>query len=461
MNRRRMLPFAVTAVIAASVMLIAPPPAAAAAPVAPAQTSPAETEPGTESPTPTVKPLPIPDDPSDPQRAREYWLDGARVRDAWYKTRGEGVTIAVLDTGIGRAGGAFGGNVIGGIDMSGVGTPDGRTPVGVTSRDHGTLVASVAAAPGSEDGTGMIGVAPRAKLLSVSLGFPGSSATVPFVEQVAKGMRWAVDNGADIINLSFTTNTLDWDKSWDDAFLYAFEHDVVVIVAAGNRDSGTSIIGAPATIPGVLTVGGVDQTGVASQGASTQGITIGVSAPSEVLVGLSADGELRRWDGTSGAAPIVAGAAALVRAAHPELDAANVINRLIKSAVPVPEMVRTPDPLYGYGLLDVSAAVSSAVKSVSANPMGDLKEWVRLYRRADSPVSNHPDATSTPVAVPPLPVVEPALQPHSPLLPTPESLQYGTLPLIAVTVPGILIALGVTAAARRIRMERGRRTPTP
>src|SRR5690606_39508606 len=103
--------------------------------------------------------------------------------------------------------------------------------------------------------------------------------------------------------MSLTTNTLDWDESWDDAFLYAFEHDVVVIVAAGNRGSGTSMIGAPATIPGVLTVGGVDQTGTASLEASTQGITIGISAPSEGLIGVSADGQLAPWRGTSGAAP--------------------------------------------------------------------------------------------------------------------------------------------------------------
>ncbi len=409
--------------------------------------------------TPTPTPPPIPDNPADPVRAQEYWLDGAGIRQAWHTTRGEGVTIAVIDTGIGKVPATFGDAVVGGTDVSGSGSPDGRTPVGVVDSDHGTLVGSIAAARGKPDGTGMIGVAPEADLLSISVGFPGSAATVPFVDQVAEGIRWAVDHGADIINMSFTTNTLEWDKSWDDAFLYAYEHDVVVVVAAGNRGSGTSMVGAPATIPGVLTVGGVDQTGTASVEASTQGITIGISAPSEGLLGVSAEGELRSWRGTSGAAPIVAGVAALIRSAHPDLDAANVINRIIKTAIPVPGVTELPDPLYGYGLLDASTAVSASVPLVDANPMGDLAEWVRLYRRADADPAPEPEVT--PVEVEPLPAADPPTEAGSPLLPSAESLRYGTLPLIVLTVPGILVGLGVTAAARRIRSARTQRTPNP
>lgn len=412
----------------------------------------------TPDPTPTAPPLPIPDDPADPVRAAEYWLDGAGIRDAWYTTRGEGVTIAVIDTGIGKVPQAFGDAVVGGIDVSGSGTADGRSPVGTIDPNHGSWVASVAAARGKPDGTGMIGVAPEANLLSVSIGF-GAAAVVPFVDQIAEGIRWAVDNGADIINMSLTTNTLDWDESWDDAFLYAYEHDVVVVVAAGNRASGTDIVGAPATIPGVLTVAGVDQTGTASVKASTQGITIGIAAPSEGLLGISADGELVSWDGTSGAAPIVAGVAALIRSAHPDLDAANVINRIIKTATPVAGASAVPDPLYGYGLLDADKAVSASVPLVDENPMGDLAEWVRLYRRAD--VDPLPDPEMSPVEVEPLPPPEPPTQAGSPLLPSADSLRYGTLPLIALTVPGILIGLGVTAAARRIRTARKHRTPAP
>lgn len=401
---------------------------------------------------------PVPDDPSDPTRASEYWLDGARIREAWQTTRGKGVTIAVIDTGIGKVPETFGEAVVGGTDVSGTGTPDGRTPLGALDGNHGSWVASLAAGRGAADGTGMIGVAPEANLLSISVGF-GAAAAVPFTEQVAKGMRWAVDNGADIINLSFTTNTLDWDASWDDAFLYAFEHDVVVVVAAGNRGSGTSIIGAPATIPGVLTVGGVDQTGTASIEASTQGITIGISAPSEGLLGMSADGKLASWRGTSGAAPIVAGIAALIRSAHPDLKANDVINRIIKTAIPVDGAIKPQDPLYGYGLVDAAAAINAVLPSVDKNPMGDLAEWIRLYRRAAT--EPQPEASVTPVQVPPLPDADAPTEAGSPLLPSADSLRYGTLPLIAVTVPGILVALGVTAAARRIRSARASRTPQP
>jgi membrane-anchored mycosin MYCP len=398
----------------------------------------------------------VPGEPEeDPVRAAEYWLDDYGIRDAWATTRGAGVRIAIIDTGVGRGPVEFEGAVVGGTDVSGVGTSDGRTPIGAVDANHGSWVASLAAARGTGPNTGMIGVAPEAELLAVSVGF-GSSAEVPFADQIAEAIRWSVDNGADVINLSLTTNTPDWDESWDSAFLYAFENDVVVVVAAGNRGSGTSRVGAPATIPGVLTVAGVDPEGRASVEASTQGITIGVSAPSEDLVGVSADGRLVLWNGTSGAAPIVAGIAALVRAAHPDLDAANVINRIISTATAPPAANESDRLLYGFGLVDAEAAVSADVPTVSENPMGSLQEWIRVYRRADSGPA--PEPTTAPVEVAPLPPADGATRASSPLLPTTDTLLYGTLPLMVGTATAILVALGVTAAVRRIRLAS--RTPS-
>lgn len=401
-------------------------------------------------PTATPTPTPTPDIQADPVRTAQYWLDDYGIRDAWQTTRGAGTRIAVIDTGIARGPVELGG-VVDGADFSGLGSADGRTPVGAVDAAHGSLVASLAAGRGMGPDAGVIGVAPEAQLLSLSLSF-GAAAATPFTDQVADAMRWAVDHDADVINLSFTTNTLDWPQSWDDAFLYAAENDVVVIVAAGNRGSGTDRVGAPATIPGVLSVGGVDRTGTASIEASTQGITIGVSAPSEDLLGVSPEGDVVMWNGTSGAAPIVAGIAALVRAAHPDLDAANVINRIVRTASPAAGASSVPDPLYGYGLVDAAAAVSAPVAAVQANPMGNLSDWIRIYRRGDAaPV---PEPTAQPVEVPSLPAADPVSRPASPLLPSEESLIYGSLPLAVTTLAGILVALGVTAAARRIRSAR-------
>jgi type VII secretion-associated serine protease mycosin len=379
---------------------------------------------------------------ADSIRDREYWLGDYGVRQAWKTTKGKGVTIAIIDTGVDGSHPDLAGAVIGGKDFSGQGAANGQSPVG-DGGSHGTMVAGLAAGRG-QGSSGVIGAAPAASILAISVGF-GAGATNSD-DQIAKAVRWAVDNGADVINMSLTRNTLDWPTSWDDAFLYAAQKDVVVIAAAGNRGSGTTQVGAPATMPGVLTVAGLDRSGKASWNASSQGITIGVAAPAEQLVGTVPGGGYVLWDGTSGATPIVAGVAALVRAAHPDLDAANVINRIVKTAKDAGEA--GTDPIYGFGKLDAAAAVSSSVTAVDANPMGDLAEWIRVHRRADAPVS-------TPTAVPlptgsatPVPSAEAG--PTSPLgsiLPSVEQLRDVGIPLLlfggfGAALVVLLIALG-------------------
>jgi len=384
---------------------------------------------------------------ADGVRDREYWLDDYGIRAAWATTRGAGVTIAVIDTGIDGTVPELAGAVVGGADFSGAGAADGQRPVGAEP-EHATMVGSLAAGRGTGPDAGVIGAAPEASLLSLSIGF-GSGRDSD--QQIADAVVWAVDHGADVINMSLTRNTLDWPRSWDQAFLYAAEHDVVVVAAAGNRGSGTVSVGAPATMPGVLTVAGVDANGAASWDASSQGITIGVAAPSEDLVGVIPGGDHVLWNGTSGATPIVAGIVALVRAAHPDLDAANVINRVVATARDAGEP--GPDVSYGFGLVDAAAAVRDQVPRVEENPMGDLAEWVRLNRRAEASAPPE-EVPSTEPSAPPV-AAGPA-DPTGVLLPSLVQLQLLGVPLLVLAV--LLFAAGGLATGALLHFKTSRRT---
>jgi subtilisin family serine protease len=379
---------------------------------------------------------------ADQVRERQYWLEDYRIQEAWQITRGAGVRIAIIDTGIDATHQDLVGAVAGGADFSGLGSVDGLTPVG-PDRRHGTMVASLAAGRGNNSVDGVIGSAPEAELLSLSMAFSGSLISPD--EQVANAVRFAVDNDADIISLSLTRNTRDWPESWDRAFSYAAANDVVVVAAAGNRGSGTVSVGAPATMPGVLTVGGVDQDGQASDSASSQGITIGVMAPSEGLVGATPGGGYVSWSGTSGATPIVAGIVALVRSAYPSMDAANVINRVLLSADRVTETI--PDPIYGYGLVDAYEALTADVPYVSSNPLGSIDDWVVLHRKQEG----------NPIVVPlgPQSTVADEEQALPPRIPARAAPQWGLLPYV-VTVGfasalSVVVLTGVVLVLWRLR----------
>ncbi|MBG6084002.1 S8 family serine peptidase [Zhihengliuella flava] len=434
-------------------------------------------------------------------RDDQYWLSEFGIEAAWEVSRGEGVKVAVIDTGVDADHPDLTGQVIGGVDSSGAGSSDGTEPIGPLP-EHGTLVATMLAGHGNntaeikqaesdarkqemaynrakksaeEEGEeppeepepieipepgpgddGMIGVAPEAELLTASVWLGGQNpAGVSIEEQIPNAVRWAVDQGAQVINLSMGSTSTAWPTSWDEAFLYAEENDVVVVAAAGNRAGGMTQVGAPATIPGVLTVAGVDRERQASWDASTQGITIGVAAPADPLVGGLPGGGYAGWSGSSGAAPLVAGVAALIRSAEPDLSAENVINRILKTA----EDAGEPgfDNLYGYGILDAEAALTADVDPVETNPLGTISEWIRVHRRGETqPEPSEPapsmDAESTvePIAAPA--AVEP---PERGAVVGPVTLGASALALLLVAALGLWRVRATRRAALGEQVQEG------
>lgn len=417
---------------------------------------------------------------ADDIRNREYWLKQSGITQAWDVSQGAGVKVAVIDSGIDSSQKDLKGVVVGGTDVSGSGHAGGTKGVGAEP-EHGTLVATMLAGRGHSDATatakpsasasasakpsvgvgpdGVIGVAPKAELLSISVWLGSDNPSGKSIDQqIPEAVRWAVDHGAKVINMSLGSSSTTWPESWDSAFAYAEAKDVVIVAAAGNRLSGSEQVGAPATIPGVLAVGGLDKNGKASVDSSSQGISIGVSAPAEDLAGGLPGGGYARWSGTSGAAPIVSGVAALIRSKYPQMSAAQVINRIISTATPAGD--GHPNAIYGYGILNADAALSSDVPEVNANPLGSIADWIRVHRRGQGATeAAKPSGGATASAAPeteisrhPVPQAAADVQSSSAL---PGTLVIGFGALFVV----ILAAGGTHLVIARRRLDAGA-TPT-
>ncbi|MCU1531059.1 MAG: peptidase [Arthrobacter sp.] len=396
---------------------------------------------------------------ADSWRDKEYWLAESGITKAWEVSRGANVKVAVIDSGVDGKHPDLQGVLAGGTDISGAGSPDGQTSIGAKP-EHGTLVATMLAGRGHQpaDATespspspgppvgpdGIVGVAPEAQLLSVStwLGSanPGGKSDQA---QIPEAVRWAVDNGARVINISLGSTSPEWPQSWDAAFLYAEQKDVVVVAAAGNRLGGNVQVGAPATIPGVLTVAGLDRKGRASIDSSSQGISIGAAAPAENLIGGMPAGGYAEWAGTSGATPIVAGVAALIRSKWPEMSASQVINRIVSTAKDAG--ARGKDPLYGFGVLDAEAALKADVPETETNPLGSISDWIRVHRRGNPAATAPAAAPAGPSsAVPTLP------EATVPVAEAPARLDSALPAVVVLGFGGLFLAI-IGAAAFQLR----------
>ncbi|MEU7753725.1 type VII secretion-associated serine protease mycosin [Micromonospora sp. NPDC049171] len=291
-----------------------------------------------------------------PQRAEQWYLDELRIDQAHKLSTGRGVTVAVVDSGVDATHPDLQGQVLPGGRSYGA-SGDGRAD----EDGHGTHMAGIIAATNAAT-DGVDGIAPDAKILPIKI----QKGNGPSSDQAqAQGIRMAVDGGATVINLSVGGPGAASPEE-EQAIAYALERNVVVVASAGNTAKGESAVISPANIPGVIAVTGTTRGGAFWPG-SVRGPEAVVAAPGDGILNIGPDHGYGWGDGTSDSAAIVSGIAALIRSKYPDLDAANVINRIIRTARDAGPAGR--DPQFGFGRIDPVAALTADVPAVSVNPL--------------------------------------------------------------------------------------------
>jgi serine protease len=308
--------------------------------------------------------------PNDPDYAKQWNLRSINVESAWAETKGSGVTVAVIDTGVSQVPDLKETKFVEGYDFVNDRT-DARDDNG-----HGTHVAGTIA-QSTNNGFGVAGVAYQANIMPLKVLSATGGGTVA---DIAESIRFAADNGAQVINMSLGGGGES--QIMKEAVDYAHSKGVVIIAAAGN--SGQNAAGYPARYPHVLGVSALDATGVKAP-YSNFGAGVDISAPGGAIQGNDRTGGILQntidpdtgeslfeyFQGTSMASPHVAGVAALVRASgvdHPD-DIAEVLKQ---SAIKVNDDAMNH---FGAGKLDAAAAVKLATQGRIT--FRDFFRWLR------------------------------------------------------------------------------------
>ncbi len=304
--------------------------------------------------------------PNDEYFNLQWHLTQINVEEAWDLSAGEGVTVAVLDSGVSPYGkDGFGQRLQQGYNA--FWQLEGHTE---DFNFHGTHVAGTIGAE-TNNGIGVAGIAHKASIMPVKVLDRFGSGTL-FV--VINGIYWATDHGADIINMSLGGS--EGSESLQEAITYAYDRGVILIAASGN-DAGP--VAFPAAYPEVIAVGALDYNKnlapYSNFGPEQDLVAPGGDTTADSNEDGWVDGVVQEtfwmfwgfrrfalgWDyyflnGTSQASPHVAGVAALLLAKHPTWGPDDVLNALTATAEDRGEPGL--DDMYGHGLINAAAALN-------------------------------------------------------------------------------------------------------
>lgn len=318
---------------------------------------------------PACPPPNLEEDSVAPRPTEVPWhLRRMNPRSVWPLTRGEGVTVAVIDSGVSGTHELLAGRVAPGRDFGGLPDRDGQCD----RHHHGTAAAGIIAGRDGLEGVALHGIAPEATIL------PGRITLVDDDDELLQALlppaiTWAVEAGADIINLSLTSPP---NQALEDAIATAVENDVVVVAAIGNviRNDAGDLINEQtpeiAAYPGVIAVAALDEAGKPLESPDTDGrFLIDVAAPGSGIWAPMPGGGYARVNGTSFATPIVSGVAALLRSYDPDLTAEQVAERITATADRAPDGRNLE---VGYGVVNPYRALTATLGSRPNVPAEDL-----------------------------------------------------------------------------------------
>lgn len=383
--------------------------------------------------------------PGDPY-APQYYFDQWHVHQLWAQgVRGQGITIAEIDTGVDAGQPEFAGRVSPGIDFGRLGG-DGRTDRDKDAYGHGTSMASIMV--GRPGQFGIEGLAPDATLVPVAIPLDGTVDAQPD-DRLPEAIRWAADHGAKIISMSLGGvrrhgyNRTACPPDEQQAIYYALRKGAILFAAGGNRGAGDDAVEEPGVCLGVVSVGAVDRNGnVASFSSRHRYLTM--TAPGVDIASIGPQNAPFSGDGTSQATAIASAVAALVWSKYPSLSGTQVVARMLAT---LDRRSDTVDPSYGHGILNAYQAVTADVPETAPDPVAALAR----------PFLNQHVAKSKPVKAP-APIVHAANPPgamtvgSAPWLFQPRVLVAAGVAAGGVVVLVILAIVGI-AARRRRRFE--------
>lgn len=324
-------------------------------------------------------------------RAQQWHLDTLHAEEIWQISKGEGVTVAVIDSGVDDKNADLAGRVLDGKNLDPVESGDEHTDYG----GHGTGMAGLIAGTGrSGGGDGAFGLAPGAKILPIRVaGVAGGKRSKldgerEFNRVVPQAIRYAADSGAKVINLSLGSDT--GSEQLTDAVKYALDKGSLVFAAVGNSADKGNEAEYPGATPGVVGVGAIDKKLTRTK-ESQYGPQVDVVAPGEQLVHACAnDTGLCKSHGTSTATALASASAALIWAKHPDWTN-NQVLKVMLNTIAAPDDGAGRNDYIGYGAI----RPLRALKTPGDPGPADVRPIPDLSAAESAPPSAAPSRTAT------------------------------------------------------------------